>query len=383
MTCFDRDQESARLWRHFKNGKNVLMLAPRRIGKTILLNRLKEESETHGFHAIVLDVEGFRDEKAFFRQMCAAIQEEIGVGQAVITGLTERLKRIVQGAESQGDWRNILLDIDWTVFADHLLTQLEAEKDGKPWLFLVDEIPIFTKALLEKSGAEKTHDFLYTLRNLRQKHPKVIWLYTGSIGMDTVARRSGIEGALVDMEIYPLDPFSHQTATAFLTNVASKNQCAFTTEAIGTILNRLGWLSPYYLEKIAEAACDKEVNNQQISVEAANRAADSLLELSRRTYWSTWREHLDKNFPDPERTRLFTILAEIAHAPKAASMDLLLMALNRGGEPIGEKMLRGYLDTLEADGYLSADDSRSHYHFRMNLLREWWLRYVVLGEHHG
>lgn len=133
MTCFDRDQESIRLWRHFKNNKNVLMLAPRRIGKTVLLNLLKEESESHGFHAIVLDVEGFRDEKAFFRQMCAAIQEEIGVGQAVLAGLTERLKRIVHGAESQGDWRNILLDIDWTDFADHLLAQLEAELKGLWW----------------------------------------------------------------------------------------------------------------------------------------------------------------------------------------------------------------------------------------------------------
>jgi hypothetical protein len=383
MTCFDRDQESARLWRHFKNKKNVLMLAPRRIGKTVLLNRLKDESESQGFHAIILDVEGFRDEKAFFRQMCAAIQEEIGVGQAVITGLTERLKRIVQGAESQGDWRNILLDIDWTVFADHLLAQLETGKDGTPWLFLVDEIPIFTKGLLEEHGAKKTHDFHYTLRNLRQKHPKVLWLYTGSIGMDTVARRSGIEGALVDMEIYSLEPFSAETAANFIAYIGKRNQCTFTTDAINTILTRLGWLSPYYLEKIAEAACDKAIPNQPISMELANQAADSLLELARRTYWSTWREHLDKNFPDPERTHLFTILAEIAHAPVTASIDLLLTALNRVGEPIGKKVLRGYLDTLEADGYLSADDSRSHYHFRMNLLREWWLRYVVLGEYHG
>src|SRR5450759_4704435 len=232
MTCFDRDQESARLWRHFKNKKNVLMLAPRRIGKTVLLNRLKDESESQGFHAIILDVEGFRDEKAFFRQMCAAIQEEIGVGQAVITGLTERLKRIVQGAESQGDWRNILLDIDWTVFADHLLAQLETGKDGTPWLFLVDEIPIFTKGLLEEHGAKKTHDFHYTLRNLRQKHPKVLWLYTGSIGMDTVARRSGIEGALVDMEIYSLEPFSAETAANFIAYIGKRNQCSFTTDAI-------------------------------------------------------------------------------------------------------------------------------------------------------
>lgn len=52
MDCFDRDKEAERLWRHFKNGRNVLMLAPRRMGKTVLLERLKDESERKGFRAI-------------------------------------------------------------------------------------------------------------------------------------------------------------------------------------------------------------------------------------------------------------------------------------------------------------------------------------------
>ena len=32
MTCFARDKDSDRLWNYFAKGKNVLMLAPRRIG---------------------------------------------------------------------------------------------------------------------------------------------------------------------------------------------------------------------------------------------------------------------------------------------------------------------------------------------------------------
>jgi uncharacterized protein len=69
VNCFDRDVEAERLWSHFKKGRNVLMLAPRRMGKTVLLERLKEESESQGFRAIVLDVEGYRHEKDFFQQL--------------------------------------------------------------------------------------------------------------------------------------------------------------------------------------------------------------------------------------------------------------------------------------------------------------------------
>ena len=379
MACFDRDREAEKLWYHFKRGRNVLMLAPRRMGKTVLLERLKEESEPNGFRAIVLDVEGYRHEKDFFQQMCASIQEELGAGQALLGALTERLRRVVQGADNlQGDWRNLLLNMDWRLFADHLVAQLEEATDGKTWVFLVDEITIFTKALLDGQGVEVASDFLYKLRQLCREHRKVRWLFTGSIGLDTIARRHGFEGSLVDLEIFSLEPFGLETARGFLHEIAEKNGVVMTEAAVSTICVRLGWLSPYYLEKMGEAACDRVSRGREVDSEVANLAADSLLGLAQRTYWSTWREHLDKNYPEPERTRLFTILAEIVTSPDGASIDTLLLVLNRtGGEPLVESSLRGYLDTLEADGYLTANPERSRFRFQMNLLREWWLRYVA------
>ncbi|HEV8239322.1 MAG TPA: AAA-like domain-containing protein, partial [Thermoanaerobaculia bacterium] len=217
MRCYDRDEEAQKLWKQFDLGRNVLMLAPRRVGKTVLLERLKEESASKGYRAIVLDVEGYREERAFFREMCASIQEEIGAGQTLLAAFTERLKRVVQGAEFEGDWRNLLLKVDWAIFADNLIAQLDEDKEGKTWLFLVDEITIFTKALLDgPEGRERASEFLYALRRLCREHPRVRWLYTGSIGLDTLARRHGIEGALVDLEIFELQPFGEATATGFL-----------------------------------------------------------------------------------------------------------------------------------------------------------------------
>lgn len=383
MNCYDRDTEIGGLWRRFESGKNVLMLAPRRIGKTVLLNRLKNESEDHGFQAILLDVEGYRDERAFFRQMCASIQEEIGLGNAVIGAFTDRLKRLVHGAESQGDWRAILLHTDWTEFADHLLTQLEEDSnrgDKRRWLVLVDEIAVFTKALLDSDGQQKVHDFLYRLRNLRQKHRKVLWLFTGSIGLDAIARRNDIEGALVDMDIVSLGPFDRETAIGFVNDVVKRRKCSIESEAANELLSRLGWFAPYYLERMAELACDHtEEDARRIDLAAVRRGADSLLGLTYRTYWATWREHLDKNFIEPERTRLFALLETIARSTEGASSDTLLAVLNQTDDSLTQTDLNGCLDTLEADGYLDANSERTRFRFRMNLLREWWLRYVAVS----
>ena len=74
------------------------MLAPRRIGKTVLLNHLREMAAEQDYRAIILDVQGFRDEKDFFRQCCAAIQEELSTGASVMTAFTHRLTQFLRGS---------------------------------------------------------------------------------------------------------------------------------------------------------------------------------------------------------------------------------------------------------------------------------------------
>jgi hypothetical protein len=377
MTCFGRSTETAELWRLFKEERNLLMLAPRRIGKTVQIHHLRDTAAENGFRAIVLEVAGFREEKDFFRQCCATIQEELSTGAKVMTAFGERLSRVWRGHEGGGDWRQALLQIDWREFANHLLAHLDEHKNEPPWLILVDELPIFVLALRERSGIQAVSDFLYWLRNMRQKYRRVRWLYTGSIGLDSVARRDSVEGALNDLDIFPFAPFAPDTARAFLADIAKRRGRTLHEDAADVILRRLGWLSPYYLEKVAEDACILAGTSGVLDLPRAQAALDRMLDLEKRTYWSTWREHLDRNFSDPERSRLYTVLETVAKNGAGVGSDALLPALNRGGEPVGEAILRHLLDTLLADGYLAVDSER-RYSFRMNLLREWWLRYVVL-----
>ncbi len=378
MPCFGREKETAELWRRFKSGQNLLMLAPRRIGKTVLLNHLCDMAAQNGYRAIVLDVEGFHDEKDFFRQCCAAIQEELSTGTSVMTAFAHRLTRFFQGSPTESaDWRQWLMRIDWQEFADQLFAHLNDNKEEPPWLILVDELPVFIQALHEKNGAATISQFLYWLRRMRQKHQNIRWLYAGSIGLDTVARRYNVEGALNDLDPFTLEPFSEETARAFLSDIAKRRDCTFERGSIDAILSRLGWLSPYYLERIAEDSCVDASENRPIETQVVDAAMDRLLELPKRLYWVSWREQLDRNFTEPRRSRLYAILETVAGNEGGADRNLILANLNRVGEPLGEVELRNMLDTLLSDGYL-AQRSDGHYHFRMNLLREWWLRYVIL-----
>lgn len=214
MPCYDRTHETAALWEQLTDGRNLLMLAPRRIGKTVLLNHLLATAPGDGFRAILLDVEGLLDEKAFFRECCASIQEEQSTGKKVMASFSHRLSRLLRGGgDADDDWRSLLVRTDWQLFAEELFAHIDDHQHDPPWVILVDELPVFLQRLQERDGAAAIRDFLYWLRGMRQKHRRIRWLYAGSIGLDSIARRQRVEGALNDLDPFQLGPTSTSACT--------------------------------------------------------------------------------------------------------------------------------------------------------------------------
>ena len=54
---YGRDYELDRLWEHLENGEHILMLAPRRVGKTSLMLELLR-APRHDWNVINVDVQG-------------------------------------------------------------------------------------------------------------------------------------------------------------------------------------------------------------------------------------------------------------------------------------------------------------------------------------
>lgn len=372
---FNRDADRAKIWRYFNKQQSLLMLAPRRIGKTELLHQLQQEAGDHDFRAVVCDVEGCSEEKQFFREICRAIEKKKGAS-ALWSNLTARLGKLLHGNETAPTtWQQWLVHMDYKDFAEALLEELN--NDSNRWIVMVDEMPIFVLALLNDGERQRTHDFLYWLRNLRQRYSNVLWLYTGSIGLDTVSRREDLEGAFNNMQPITLPPFAETEASEFLSILAQRDGFVLGDAGISHILQRLGWLSPYYLEKLVDEIILTGGNRDEACPEDIDRACEALLSRGKQLYWSAWREHLNNNFKEPERGLLYQVLETVAQDPSGADFDTLLGVLSRSNPGLTERQLRHALDVLESDGYLIADTERTRFRFLMDLLRLWWLRYAV------
>jgi hypothetical protein len=197
----ERKGERAEIQRILRNQSSIQMLAPRRVGKTWLMQHVAEDLRAQGWVTVLTDVQGTSTEDEFLRDLCRKIEQSSSTHQVVLGHLSQRLKQI-----ATGDWGdnpiNAIGRIDAKQFSEALVASLNSQGNT---LILVDEIALFVSGLLKKDE-KTTRDFLYHLRKLRQSYPRVLWLLTGSIGLDVVARRTGLHGALVGSRFFLWSP---------------------------------------------------------------------------------------------------------------------------------------------------------------------------------
>lgn len=381
---FDREREQAQVW-DFLERDHLLLLAPRRVGKTSLMQRLQESAAARGFHATYCSVADAADEEAFLERLLHAIGN-VETGRGILHRLSEgaigRFLRRVKKMEVVGS--GVELDVakeaTWTQLAEILVRALNRQ-EGK-WLLLVDEMPVFLLALtrLDSTGARARH-FLNWFRTLRQEvdfRQDLRWLLAGSIGLDTVTARLRVGDTINDLHLFHLGPFSPEVADDLLKELARSHEIALAQDVRAHMIRKVGWLIPFHLQLLfseLRALCSDRQGEP--SVERVEEAFAELLKPAKRGYFDYWRQRLEEELGRPDSSYAVELLNAAAQDETGVSRATLSQLLER---PIQDALdraekLRFVLDVLESDGYLVADEGR--YRFRSPLLRQFWLERVV------
>ena len=66
---FGRAEETLSLWESIQEGNHVVLLAPRRVGKTSLAIRVGEQAAAAGWKFVLVDAQGDRDELGFLSNL--------------------------------------------------------------------------------------------------------------------------------------------------------------------------------------------------------------------------------------------------------------------------------------------------------------------------
>ena len=373
---FDREQEQQRAWRKLESS-HLLMLAPRRIGKTSLILRLRATAHTYGFQAVQCSFARCGDEQECVGLLFRTLAEQ----QANWERLVEPLKTVLGKLKGVKigpvgiDWQSGK-PADWREVGDVLGKVLDA--GDTPWLICVDEVPVFVINLIKQGedGKRRARAFLNWFRDLRQRHyQNVKWLLAGSIGLDTIAARLGWGDAINDLEPFPLAAFDEATALAFLGKLAASYRLPLEESARKAIVRRVGWPVPFYLQIMFSQLRDDWADNGVKPDEAAvERAFERLLDPAYRVHFDYWRQRLDEELGQPEAGHATLLLDHACQDANGLRRDTLGQALSTRIQDPDERdrILRYLLDVLVGDGYLVEREGR--HAFRMEWLRVYWLR---------
>jgi hypothetical protein len=379
---YGRNTEVATIFGLLKAGKDISQHGPRRLGKTFVLDRMVEQAKSHGFICVKVEIAGCTDPKMVFRRLCEEITHHRSVSKKTITLLTQRMAQMVNPRSVQaGPWYQPFLSLDLETYLERLLGTLQDDQTQQ-WAILIDELPIFLKALHDKGvdGIKEARDFMNLFARLRSAKPRVRWLITGSIGINPLAQAGQYMGVLAKFQNFELKPLTEEQAVDFLQDLAQlgllQNRKTITKQEACAVIEAVGWRAAYYLEALAqELPMNPETDHIKVNANITS-AMDELLKHHNSSTFGTWEEHLRKHHSDYQRNLSFGVLNALAPYEIGLTLDALLGEFNDNN--LDREVLRQHLLLLITEGFLhqeSIADETTPYRFRLEPLRLWWKRY--------
>lgn len=383
---FDRPLDLARLQRELANGANILLTAPRRVGKTSLVLRLCELQRQAGTCAVFMNVEGCHDELAFAEKLVDGLSEA-GLHPEVLGRVSLAFRKARQaftgmkvGAAGVDMEMGAAEDPDHSTLGRALESIFrKIESEGKPVLLAIDEIPELLLAVgRDEHGPERVTRLLHWLRALRQTYRKSIrWVFLGSIGLDSFVEDRNLRKAINDLTPLNLEALNPTEADTFLRELGETNGLPLSREQRALILARVGWPLPHHLQIVFHALVDSGATEADTS--AVDAAFAHLLLPNSISQFDTWRQRLDEQFDQSDAMAAKDILRHLCQHTSGRERAQVLNALmntRQGADPaLVEDQLARLLLMLQRDGYLL--DSVGRYAFRSFLLREYWYRREV------
>lgn len=366
---YDREVEQARVWQRLETD-NILLLAPRRVGKTSLLYKLEASAAQHGYRPVFVSVASHEHELAFLQ----ALLEAVAMSTRFRRKVAGRARKLLARVKSINvDKLNVELGTpSWQALGDEVLHTLQISEQR--CLVMIDELPIFVLTLLRSHGRERARSFLNWFRQVRQDRRarlSVRWLVCGSIGLDTVTQRERIGDTIGDLAILRLDAFSRAHARVFLAELARSYDLELQATAIEHMLDKVGWLIPYHLQVLFSLVRDLDLARPDI--EAVERAYAEMLSNHHKGYFDPWVQRLRDELGSTDEGHALALLEVAALDPSGAPGSVVYGLMHSRGVEL--EHTRYLLGVLVNDGYLVVVDGR--WQFRSPLLRDYWRTMVT------
>ena len=367
---YGRDQLIELLWGSLDN-QSVLMGAERRIGKTQVLQKMRQQPKT-GWKPIYRNVEKVHSAVEFAELVYDDVQQFLGNAKRA-AGFIRRLFE-----ENETDYINIK-SRTWKQLLTSAIEDLMAAEKKERLVFFWDEFPWMVQSILRNEGSKSAVEILDTLRTLRHEQPDFRVIFTGSIGLHHVLGKLSADGyatsARNDLFAVTVPPLARYDAERLAADLLSGEniECDNFDEAAATIAEQVDCI-PFYIHHVVAGLRIEQSTATNADIESF--VARQLVDAADPWQLAHFRNRLPSYYPDGDDAknveRVLDVLALTTKPADPISVDDILARLSTRGSSVKDRddLLR-LLRLMDADHYLSRD-TEGGYRFRFPLIRRWW-----------
>ena len=370
-----RDDFVRRLWEIIAR-QSLVLTAERRMGKTHIVKKMMS-NVPGGILAIPgnstpRDLEKVHTSIEFVESVFFDVDEYLS-RQKRTAVKARRLLAQISGAEFKGFKFPNVTALHWKTLLTETIGDLMAQQD-RLVLFFWDEMPLMLFNIKERDGEQTAMEVLDTLRSLRQMHPKIRMVFTGSIGLHLLIsslKRSGYANDptndmyLVDVE--PLE-FPDDVNLALLLlkgeNITG-DDLDKTAKEIAAAVDGI----PHYIHHVVD-----QIKNLggKISPDIVERVVSTCLtESNDRWHMSYYRDRLDTYYEVEEKRFALQILDALCVSKEAISFSDLFNLVKSQIVTEDSEAVRNVLTKLRRDHYVVQDENGT-FCFRFPLIQRSW-----------
>jgi len=380
---FKRKQIVQRIRSYLESDMNLLLSAPRRIGKTSILKHIIREKRDHEIIKYII-VQSVHLPNQFYKRVFNELvnDDEIYsvIDQAKKKGwefLQEQAKRI-RGISTKGVDLSNEAQINYFESVNTIFDELS--KQGKAiWLF-IDEFPDAVNNILNSENGEKISlEFLQQHRELREKYSnsKIRFVYTGSTGLRNVVARIGEPSLTNDLKEIKVPPFNQDEARALIDSLVlgkqeSNQDFTLADNVIDHILSKIEWLLPYFIQIVIDDLYHVFLDKQEpISNDTVDQVINELISANSNhaDYFEHWKIRLNRAFNQNQRKLAYETLSQVSK--EGSITKNIFFDLSKKHKVNDHAYV---LKVLLHDGYLILDEAENNMGFHSFILKEWWYK---------
>ena len=381
---YGRSEFIEHLWRQIQ-GNNILLLAPRRFGKTGVMRHVLLRP-VEGYWPVYFDLEDVDSPEEFVWQVTHAllsndrVRNFLSKAKSLPGKLRDWVKETFDEVGFEGAKVKFKSAVgeEWRDIARRLL--LEMEKFDETVIFIFDELPAMLEKVQAKHGEDTARDFMAWFRTVRMQQKDQLrrhrFIVGGSIGIDLILRRLNTVDKLNDFERLYVEPLGEDEARRLIADLAETMRVELREGLADRILSLIGPPVPYFIHMLFSQLGQLPLSEKQpLGIETLEKVyRGRVLGPTCKHYFDHYRERLKRYGKASEKSAVAVLstVAEKKRVSESVLYDVYRKAKGRGASELGFSEL---LADLECDWYLVLDPNTNEFFFMVDVVRDWWRRW--------